>query len=141
MAHSNIDPKTRQRAKKLRTEMTKAEEAMWNMLRDLRPLGARFRRETPIGPYIADFAWLSARIIVEVDGDSHETESGRRHDQRRDQFLGGQGFTVLRFDNSQVLEGPNYVFLTIREHVASFLKKERPLASKEAKLGTGGADA
>ncbi|GEC30594.1 hypothetical protein EFR01_07650 [Sinorhizobium fredii] len=47
-AHSNIDPKIRQRAKKLRTEMTKAEAAMWNMLRDLRPLGARFRRETPL---------------------------------------------------------------------------------------------
>src|SRR5688572_18529025 len=40
-------------------------------------------RETPIGPYIADFAWLSARIIVEVDGDSHETLDGRRHDVRR----------------------------------------------------------
>lgn len=63
------------------------------------------------------------------------------HDQRRDQFLRAQGITVLRFDSSQVLDGPNYVFLTIRDHVASFLKKERPLASKEAKLGTGGADA
>ncbi len=75
MPHSNITPKTRERAKRLRRELTKAEAAMWNMLRDLRPYGARFRRETPIGPYIADFAWLSARLIVEVDGDSHETRS------------------------------------------------------------------
>jgi very-short-patch-repair endonuclease len=125
LAHSNIDPKTRQRAKKLRTEMTKAEAAMWNMLRDLRPLGARFRRETPIGPYIADFAWLSARIIVEVDGDSHETDAGRYHDERRDRFLGAQGFTVLRFDNAQILDGPDHVFVTIRQHIAPFLRDER----------------
>ncbi|OAP43364.1 hypothetical protein AU381_27435 [Sinorhizobium glycinis] len=136
MAHSNIDPKVRQRARKLRTEMTKAEAAMWNMLRDPRPLGARFRRETPVGPYIADFAWLSARLIVEVDGDSHETDAGRRHDKRRDEFLGAQGFTVLRFDNSQVLDGPDYVFLSIRKHASRHLKAERSTVRAD-----GGADA
>ena len=126
MPHSNIAPRTRSRAKELRRELTKAEAAMWNMLRDLRPYGARFRRETPVGPYIADFAWLSARLIVEVDGDSHETENGRRHDLRRDAFLKNQGFTVLRFDNTQVLEGPDYVFLTIESHIVPFLKKALP---------------
>src|SRR3546814_1244268 len=106
MPHSNIDPITRKRARNLRRELTKAESAMWNMLRDLRPYGARFRRETPIGPYIADFAWLSARMVVEVDGDSHETNYGRKPDLRRDAFLKNQGFTMLRFDNAHVLEGP-----------------------------------
>lgn len=83
------------------------------MLRDLRPYGARFRRETPAGPYIADFAWLSARIIVEVDGDSHETIAGRAHDRRRNGYLEAQGFVVLRFDNGQVIEGPDHVFIEI----------------------------
>jgi very-short-patch-repair endonuclease len=106
LPHSNIAPKTRNRAKKLRTELTKAEAAMWNMLRDFRPRGARFRRETPIGPYIADFAWLSARVIVEVDGDSHETSRGKSHDIQRDQFLRNEGFSILRFDNAQVIDGP-----------------------------------
>ncbi|MGK6316505.1 endonuclease domain-containing protein [Neorhizobium sp. DT-125] len=124
MPHSNIDSKTRGRAQRLRRELTKAEVEMWTMLRDLRPFGARFRRETPIGPYIADFAWLSARIVVEVDGDTHETDYGRRHDLKRDEFLKSQGFIVLRFDNGQVLDGPDYVFLTIEKHVAPFLKKE-----------------
>ncbi|ULR44955.1 DUF559 domain-containing protein [Rhizobium sp. K102] len=123
MPHSNITPKTRDTAKRLRRELTKAEAAMWDMLRDLRPYGARFRRETPIGPYIADFAWLSARLIVEVDGDSHETIAGRRHDLVRDAFLRNQGFNVLRFDNAQVLDGPDYVFLTIENNVAPFLKE------------------
>lgn len=94
---------------------------MWNMLRDFRERGARFRRETPIGPYIVDFAWLSARLVVEVDGDSHETDAGRAHDKRRDDFLKDQGFRVLRFDNSQVLDGPDFVFLEIERHVMSFL--------------------
>ncbi|CDZ40562.1 DUF559 domain-containing protein [Neorhizobium galegae] len=124
MPHSNIAPQTRTRAKTLRREFTKAESAMWDMLRDFRPYGARFRRETPIGPYIADFAWLAARIVVEVDGDSHETDHGRRHDVQRDAFLKGQGFTVMRFDNDQVLNGPDYVFTTIEKHVTPFLKKE-----------------
>lgn len=122
MPHSNIKPKTRERARRLRRELTKAESAMWNMLRDLRPHGARFRRETPIGPYIADFAWLSARLIVEVDGDSHETEGGRRHDLARDAFLRNQGFTVLRFDNAQVIDGPDHVFIEIQKYAAAYLR-------------------
>ncbi|CDZ69425.1 Hypothetical protein NGAL_HAMBI2610_10240 [Neorhizobium galegae bv. orientalis] len=124
MPHSNIAPQTRTRAKTLRRELTKAESAMWEMLRDFRPYGARFRRETPIGPDIADFAWLAARIVVEVDGDSHETDHGRRHDIQRDAFLRDHGFAVLRFDNDQVLDGPDYVFTTIEKHVTPFLKKE-----------------
>lgn len=124
MPHSNIDPKTRTRARRLRREMTKAETAMWNMLRDFRSRGARFRRETPIGPYIADFAWLSARMVVEVDGDSHETMIGHNHDLRRDAFMKSQGFTVLRFDNLQVLDGPNHVFLTVERAIAAHLMPE-----------------
>ena len=94
---------------------------MWDILRDFRPRGARFRRETPIGPYIADFAWLSARIVVEVDGDSHETDNGRRHDARRDAFLQFHGFTVLRFDNDQVLDGPDHVATTIEGRIEPYL--------------------
>ncbi|WP_159950645.1 DUF559 domain-containing protein [Rhizobium sp. 18065] len=123
MPHSNIDPKTRKRARTLRTELTKAEREMWDILRDFRPRGARFRRETPIGPYIADFAWLAARIVVEVDGDSHETDAGRKHDLRRDAFMTSQGFKVLRFDNDLVIDNPDHVFLTIEASIAHLLKE------------------
>ena len=121
MPHSNVDPKTRNRARRLRRELTKAEQEMWNMLRDLRPYGARFRRETPIGPYIADFAWLSAKVIVEVDGDSHETLAGKAHDATRDAFLKQQGFCIMRFDNLQVIDGPDYVFVEIERRVRHLL--------------------
>ncbi|MBZ9605165.1 endonuclease domain-containing protein [Phyllobacterium chamaecytisi] len=113
MPHSNVQPKTRMRAKTLRRELTMAERRMWDILRCFRGRGARFRRETPIGPYIADFAWLSARIIIEVDGDTHATASGIRHDQDRDTFLRGQGFHVIRFDNSDVIFSEEAVYLEI----------------------------
>jgi very-short-patch-repair endonuclease len=121
MPHSHVDRKTRTRAKTLRRELTKSEQEMWNMLRDLRPYGARFRRETPIGPYIADFAWLSARLIIEVDGDSHEMLSGKAHDRARDSFLERQGFSIMRFDNRQVIEGPDHVFVEIERRVRHLL--------------------
>lgn len=124
MPHTNISPVVRDQARRLRRDLTKAEAAMWNMLRDLRPFGARFRRETPVGPYVADFAWLSARLIVEVDGYSHLTVEGRAHDAKRDDFLKSQGFTVLRFSNEQVLEGPDYVFVSIQQSAAEFLRKD-----------------
>lgn len=124
MPHSSIDPKTRKRARTLRGELTKAEREMWDLLRDLRPRGARFRRETPIGPYIADFAWLSARVIVELDGDSHETDHGRAHDVRRDDFLRKQGFTVLRFDNDQVIDNPDYVAVSVEKSLEEFLTSQ-----------------
>lgn len=126
MPHSNIGSKTRVRAKTLRREMTKAERKMWDILRDFRQKGARFRRETPIGPYIADFAWLSARIIVEVDGDSHETEAGRRHDARRDAFLEQQGFRILRYDNLDVIHSPDAIFGLLEGELGPFLKAGEP---------------
>ncbi|MFN3508825.1 MAG: endonuclease domain-containing protein [Allorhizobium sp.] len=124
MPHSNIDPKARKRARSLRSELTKAEREMWDILRDFRPRGARFRRETPIGPYIADFAWLAERIVVEVDGHSHETDDGRKHDQRRDAFMKSQGFKVLRFDNDLVIDNPDHVYLTIEASIAHLLREE-----------------
>ncbi|MBC2774091.1 DUF559 domain-containing protein [Rhizobium sp. AQ_MP] len=126
MPHSNIDPKTRKRARTLRSELTKAEREMWDILRDFRPRGARFRRETPIGPYIADFARLAARIVVEVDGHSHETDEGRMHDLHRDTFMKSQGFKLLRFANDLVIDNPDHVYLTIEASIAHLLKKATP---------------
>ena len=68
------------------------------MLRAKRLGGWKFSRQVPIGPYIADFAARSAKLVVELDGRTHELA----YDQRRDAFISGLGYKVLRFTNSEV---------------------------------------
>ena len=96
---TGIHPITRQRARKLRAEMTPQERMVWARLRDLnRMLGLHFRRQAPIGPFIADFADLGRRLVIEIDGGGH----GGERDLRRDEWLSAQGFQVLRFWNPEV---------------------------------------
>ena len=79
--------------------MTPQERRVWAKLRELnRMLGLHFRRQAPIGPFIADFADLGRRVVVEIDGSGH----GGERDQRRDEWLAAQGFRVLRFWNPEV---------------------------------------
>ncbi len=90
---------TRQRARTLRAEMTPQERKLWGKLRELnRMLGLHFRRQAPIGPFIADFADLERRLVIEVDCGGH----GGPRDAARDEWLVAQGFRVLRFWNLEV---------------------------------------
>jgi very-short-patch-repair endonuclease len=96
---TGIHPITRQRARKLRAEMTPQERKVWAKLRELnRMLGLNFRRQAPIGRFIADFADLGRRLVIEIDGGGH----GGERDQRRDKWFASQGFQVLRFWNPEV---------------------------------------
>ncbi|WP_334177484.1 endonuclease domain-containing protein [Pseudoxanthomonas sp.] len=90
----------RDRARELRRDMTLAERKLWHVLKDRQLDGFRFRRQHPVGPYIADFACLEAHLIVEVDGGQHMDAAS---DRTRDAFLQGEGFHVLRFWNNEVL--------------------------------------
>ena len=89
-------------ARHLRKNQTIAELQLWEQLRDLRPQGYHFRRQAPIDNYIVDFACLSHRIIIEVDGCQHDTMIGQTKDASRDAHLGWRGFTILRFGNGDV---------------------------------------
>jgi very-short-patch-repair endonuclease len=89
----------------LRREMTVPERKLWAALRDRRFEGYKFRRQVPVGKYIADFVCFERRLILEVDGGQH---SGSERDQVRDAWLTSQGFRVLRFwnvDIHQALDG------------------------------------
>jgi very-short-patch-repair endonuclease len=83
-----------------RARMTDAERKLWFALRDRRFANFKFRRQVPIGHYIADYVCYAARVVIEVDGSQH-AES--RHDARRDRWLEQNGFVVLRFWNNDVL--------------------------------------
>jgi very-short-patch-repair endonuclease len=102
-------------ARRLRKEMTEAEIVLWTFLRERKLNGFKFRRQHPIGPYIADFACLSARLVVEVDGATHATPDELLHDQRRTAFMQGRGWRVLRVTNVDVFENKDGVWVTI-EH-------------------------
>lgn len=98
MSRTSVTPEMRQKARSLRQRMTRGEQALWNELRDLKQNGLKFRRQSPIGPYIVDFVCLSRPIVVKVDGDFHETIGSRNHDAVRDAYLRKQGYVVLRYD-------------------------------------------
>ena len=91
--------------------MTDAETALWWRLRHRQLNGHRFRQQVPIGPYIADFACLAARLVVEVDGGQHIDDADR--DERRTAWLEERGYRVLRFWNTDVLTNIEAVLETM----------------------------
>ena len=103
------------RAKRLRRDMTDAERRLWRELR-ARNLGAKWRRQQPIGSYIADFVCQQARLIVEVDGGQH---NGSEADERRTAWLESVGYRVLRFWNNEVSENAEGVLIRIAQALAS----------------------
>jgi very-short-patch-repair endonuclease len=98
------------RARALRGRMTNAERKLWFALRDRRFASFKFRRQVPVGPFIADFICYSARVIIEVDGGQHADSSV---DRRRDNWFGAKGFLVLRFWNNDVLSNLEGVLISI----------------------------
>ncbi|MBS0267015.1 MAG: endonuclease domain-containing protein [Planctomycetes bacterium] len=94
--------KNRERAKDLRRDQTPAEHFLWDELRAKRFHGYKFRRQVPIGNYIVDFVCLERKIIIELDGGQHTDSHHRTYDSRRDHWLRSEGFSVLRFWNSDV---------------------------------------
>ena len=95
-------PQTLQRAQALRQNQTNAEGLLWHYLSRKQLAGYRFRRQQPIGPYIADFACLSEKLLIELDGGQHAERTAS--DNRRDRFLQEKGYRVLRFWNHEVFE-------------------------------------
>jgi very-short-patch-repair endonuclease len=93
--------------------MSPPEARLWNMLR-MEPLEAfHFRRQVPLGPYYVDFASHRARLVIEVDGSQHTTDRAIAYDARRDAFMQGQGYRMLRFTTMDVLNHLDGVYLAI----------------------------
>ncbi|MNQ81734.1 hypothetical protein D3C85_967680 [compost metagenome] len=101
-------------ARRSRGTLTTTETALWTLLRDRRLHGIKFRRQVPIGPYVADFACHVLKLVIEADGGVHRLRE--EADANRDAWLAEAGYTVLRFDNSVILRNPNFVFDAVRGH-------------------------
>jgi very-short-patch-repair endonuclease len=100
-----------QRARELRNMATPAERELWKHLARSQT-GAKFSRQMPVGPFFVDFLCRSHRLIVEVDGFSHDLRSD--HDAKRDAILSQKGYTVLRFANDEVFRNADGVIRAIR---------------------------
>jgi very-short-patch-repair endonuclease len=90
------------RAREQRRRPSPPEGLLWQVLRT-RPGGFKFRRQHPFGWYIADFYCPAARLVIEIDGQSHLMGDRPQHDARRDEWLCNQGLRVLRFDATDVM--------------------------------------
>ena len=102
-----------ERARALRRRMSDGERKLWQALRERQVDGLRFRRQHPIGKYIADFVCLEKRLVVEVDGAQHTEAVQAAHDAERDQWLRAEGYCVLRFPTVEVSRNCNGVVDTI----------------------------
>ncbi len=90
------------------------EKHLWRALREIPIHGSHFRRQVPVGPYVADFACLAARLIIELDGSHHARGDVAIHDQKRQAWLEAEGYRVLRFWNSDLDQNMEGVLETIR---------------------------
>ena len=107
--------KQTQRAKSLRATQTEAEGLLWSLSRGKQLGNMTFRRQHPIGPFFADFACVSQRLAVELDGGYHDLVQDK--DLERQQYLTLQGWKVVRFTNQEVLQDVESVLIAIASHL------------------------
>lgn len=108
-------------ARRLRRELTLPEVLLWEQLR-AQKTGLKFRRQHPVGHYVADFCCLSAKLIIEINGEAHNRADGPKRDAARDAFLQSQGFEVVRLAAKDVLENMDGVVTMIRSRADSPLR-------------------
>src|SRR4029079_3989420 len=103
-SQTSINKFRRATARRLRANQTGAEIALWRHLRQLETKGTHFRRQVPIGAYVADFACLASRLVIELDGSHHAEGTTKAHDNTRTKWLESEGYRVLRFWNNDLTE-------------------------------------
>ncbi|MGG9962459.1 endonuclease domain-containing protein [Ferruginibacter sp. SUN106] len=113
--HGNSRPATYENARDLRKVQTRAEERLWQALRNEKVCNLKFRRQHAFDDYILDFYCHKMKLAVEVDGEVHNEPEVAAYDKIRTNNLNENGITVLRFTNEEVLKNINKVIKTIEE--------------------------
>ena len=106
-------------AKNLRSDMTIFERKLWTRLRAKRFMNIKFKRQVPIGVYIADFVCKDKKLIIELDGSGHLETAQQEHDINRDSYLKSQGYEILRFYNNDIENNLEEVLEVIRQKILS----------------------
>ena len=103
------------RRRNLRAQLTPAEARLWKHLQGGQLQGRKFRRQHSIGPYIMDFYCPGERLVIELDGAAHDSETAVHKDETRTAYLQKMAIQVMRFENRQVMENLEGVLAMIRE--------------------------
>jgi len=118
--------------------MTMPERKLWRRLRDVAGVGSHFRRQAPIGPYFADFACHHARIVVEIDGETHTAEVDVVRDEERSEYFRANGCRVLRFWNNDVMKNLEGVMEAVQRAITEApFDRPPPLTPPHASRGRG----
>lgn len=133
-----------ERARELRLLATVSERKLWSLLRRKQVGHLRFRRQQPIGPYIADFYCAAAKLVIELDGGQHGEDRHVLRDEVRTRWLETSGYRVLRFSNREFLRDPvmvlNGIWQAIEESGIPLPDPPSPLASAGSTLPQGEGD-
>ena len=108
----------------MRHELTKAEDVLWECIRN-RKIDYKIRRQHIVNGFIADFICIEKKVIIEVDGGIHETTEQKEHDKFRTEVLNNNGLLVIRFTNEEVLENPYEVAKKIKFELDKLPSKQR----------------
>ena len=113
------------RVKELRKNQTEAESVFWDLVRNKKLLGLKFRRQHQMGHYIVDFYCHSERLIIEFDGEVHNNPEQKKKDEKRDKYLKSLGNKILRFKNTELFENTENVLNTIENNLSPPGRDER----------------
>jgi very-short-patch-repair endonuclease len=108
-------PRNTSRAKELRREASPAERRLWQHLARSQMQGFKFSRQIPIGPYFVDFVCRSEKLVIELDGFSHDMRAD--YDIARTRYIEEQGFRVIRFTNEDVFKNLEGVLVMIGQNL------------------------
>jgi very-short-patch-repair endonuclease len=131
-----VSSKLRSNARALRKGSTDAERLLWAALRDHRLNDASFRRQVPIKNFIADFVCHAAKLVIELDGGQHFSNSAEQADVARSAVIEAHGFKVLRFSNHDVMTNRAGVL----EAIAPVIAERAPSLTLSHKGGGSGED-
>jgi very-short-patch-repair endonuclease len=120
----HYNPKLKELARQLRNNSTKSEIKLWKYLRNGQMFGYDFHRQKPIDNFIADFYCYQLRLVIELDGITHQDEEVLKKDALKEQKLNELGFTVVRFSDNQVMNDIENVIRTIENFILDFEEKK-----------------
>jgi very-short-patch-repair endonuclease len=122
----NAKKETVELAKELRKNMTPAEEFLWDKLRNRNFQGLKFRRQHPVEIFVVDFICIEKYLVVEIDGEIHQTPEQREWDENRSAEIEKYGLTILRFTNEEAMNQTDKVLEKIKEYISSYTSPPNP---------------